>query len=70
MELNIPLSRDSFKVITDCGIQVLSKSDKWTLQELTDLNDVIGKKWYFRIVNKFSNFNYVKSGSFVYWLTD
>ncbi|KAJ8019297.1 hypothetical protein HOLleu_42178 [Holothuria leucospilota] len=67
VELSIPLPRDTFKVMTDCGVQISSKPGKWTLHELTDLNEVIGKDWYYRIVNRFSDFSYVKKGSFTYW---
>lgn len=70
VELSIPLPRDTFKVMTDCGVQISSKPGKWTLHELTDLNEVIGKDWYYRIVNRFSDFSYVKKGSFTYWLAE
>lgn len=69
VELSIPLPRDTFQVISDCGIPVLGKTGKWTVKHLTDWNRAIGDDWYFRIAHRFGDFCYVGNGSLVLWLT-
>lgn len=68
VEIRLPMQKESFDLIKRCG---RSKSQGWYfISKLSDLNELLGNNWHFRVVNKNKDFAFIVDGTVRYRLSE
>ena len=68
VEVCLPMPRDAFEPLKLYG--QLNSSGKYSLSKLTDLNELLGQNWHFKIVNANKDFAFIIEGTLSFCMTE